>query len=161
MISSKGSISIFVLGFISKTTSPYICTKRRYESQAKRGLLVFFASPSTASSFIPRLRTVSIIPGIETRAPERTESRSGFVLSPNLAPKISSVFFTPASTSAFKSSIVFSSPSLFHSAQTSVVIVNPAGTGTPIRFISARFAPLPPRRFFISVLPSAFPFPKV
>ena len=35
------------------------------------------------------------------------------------------------------------------------------GTGTPIRFISARLAPLPPRRFLISALPSARPFPKV
>ena len=37
------------------------------------------ASPSTASSFRPRLRIVSIIPGIEIAAPERTETSSGFV----------------------------------------------------------------------------------
>ena len=50
---------------------------------------------------------------------------------------------------------------LFDKEQTSVVMVKPAGTGTPIRFISARLAPLPPSRFFISALPSAFPSPNV
>ena len=33
--------------------------------------------PSTVSSLRPRLRTVSIMPGIEARAPERTETSSG------------------------------------------------------------------------------------
>ena len=60
------------------TTSPYIWMSRRYESSAKRGLPVDAASPSTATSFSPRLRIVSIIPGIETAAPERTETSSGF-----------------------------------------------------------------------------------
>ena len=32
----------------------------------------------TVASLRPRLRTVSIMPGIETRAPERTETSSGF-----------------------------------------------------------------------------------
>ena len=44
--------------------------------------------------------------------------------------------------------------------QTSVVIVNPGGTGRPMLAISARFAPLPPSRFFISFVPSALPPPK-
>jgi hypothetical protein len=35
------------------------------------------------------------------------------------------------------------------------VIVKPGGTGTPNFAISARLAPLPPRRFFIVALPSA------
>jgi hypothetical protein len=39
-------------------------------------------------------------------------------------------------------------------------MVNPGGTGIPMFDISARFAPLPPRRFFISLLPSALPPPK-
>jgi hypothetical protein len=43
--------------------------------------------------------------------------------------------------------------------QTSVVIVNPAGTGSPIRLISARFAPFPPRSGFIPPFPSALPDP--
>ena len=37
-----------------------------------------------------------------------------------------------------------------------VVIVNPGGTGSPMRHISARFAPLPPRSGFIVPLPSVF-----
>ena len=37
--------------------------------------------------------------------------------------------------------------------------VNPGGTGIPKIFISARFAPLPPSKFFISALPSALPSP--
>ena len=32
IIDSKGSMSSFFVGFIPKTTSPYICTKRRYAS---------------------------------------------------------------------------------------------------------------------------------
>jgi hypothetical protein len=40
--------------------------------------------------------------------------------------------------------------------QTSVVIVNPGGTGRPMRHISARFAPLPPSSGFIVPLPSVF-----
>ena len=38
------------------------------------------------SSFRPRLRTVSIIPGIENLAPERTLTRSGFAASPKPLP---------------------------------------------------------------------------
>ena len=39
------------------------------------------------------------------------------------------------------------------------MIVKPGGTGIPKWFISARFAPLPPRVFFILAVPSAAPFP--
>ena len=38
------------------------------------------------ASLRPMLRTVSIMPGMETRAPERQETSSGFLGSPNLAP---------------------------------------------------------------------------
>ena len=99
MISSNGSTSSLLCGFMSITTSPYICTKRRYESHAKRALPVFLAMPSTASSFRPRFRIVSIIPGIEARAPERTDSKSGFVLLPNSMPMFFSTCFMAASTS--------------------------------------------------------------
>ena len=44
--------------------------------------------------------------------------------------------------------------------QTSVEMVNPGGTGTPARLISARPAPLPPRVSFIFPSPSAVPPPK-
>src|SRR5262245_52652073 len=39
-------------------------------------------------------------------------------------------------------------------------MVKPAGTGTPSRVISARFAPLPPSRLRCDALPSARPAPK-
>ena len=35
---------------------------------------------------------VSIMPGMEARAPERTETSSGFSVSPNFLPAISSIF---------------------------------------------------------------------
>ena len=44
------------------------------------------ARPCTVSSLRPRLRTVSIMPGIEARAPERTETSSGLLASPKPAP---------------------------------------------------------------------------
>ena len=56
----------------------------RVEGEA--GLSVAFARPSTASSFRPRLRIVSIIPGIETAAPERTETSNGSAESPKRLP---------------------------------------------------------------------------
>src|SRR5690606_39316478 len=43
----------------------------------------------------------------------------------------------------------------------SVVMVKPGGTGRPRLPISARFAPLPPRRFLSPARPSAAPSPKV
>ena len=45
---------------ISNTTFPNISKNRRYESQAKRGLLVLVAKPWTTASFIPKFNTVSI-----------------------------------------------------------------------------------------------------
>src|SRR5436190_2778368 len=39
-------------------------------------------------------------------------------------------------------------------------MVKPGGTGRPMLAISARFAPLPPSRFFISFVPSALLPPK-
>ena len=59
------------------TTSPYIWISRRYESSANRAFPVVRARPSTAASFSPRLRIVSIIPGMEIAAPERTDTSSG------------------------------------------------------------------------------------
>ena len=44
------------------------------------------------TSLRPRLSTVSIIPGIETRAPERTETRSGLAASPKPFPASLSTF---------------------------------------------------------------------
>src|ERR1017187_7303976 len=99
------------------------------------------------------------MPGIEARAPERTETRSGFDGSPNFLPSNFSILATAVLTSASRS---FGNlpPALLNSVQTSVVMVNPGGTGTPMLVISARFAPLPPSRFFMSLFPSALPPPK-
>ena len=46
---------------------------------------------------------VSIIPGIDTAAPERTETSSGFCFAPNCRPISRSTFAIAASTSAFNS----------------------------------------------------------
>ena len=48
---------------------------------------------------------VSIIPGIELLAPERQLTRSGFSLSPNFIPMISSVFLRASATSALRASL--------------------------------------------------------
>ena len=53
--------------------------------------------PGIVAEVRPTFRTVSIMPGIEERAPERTESSSGFFGSPNLLPED---FSTPASAAA-------------------------------------------------------------
>ena len=71
---------------------PYIIMKRRYASKAKRRFAVFFAKPSTDLSVKPRFKIVSIIPGIETGAPERTETKSGSLGSPSFLPALFSSF---------------------------------------------------------------------
>jgi len=43
------------------------------------------------------------MPGIEARAPERTETSSGFLASPNLRPTIFSTLPSAAATCAFNS----------------------------------------------------------
>ena len=59
-------------------------------------------SASTVSSFRPRFRIVSIMPGIESRAPERTATSNGiFSVSPNFVPMILSMFAMPFSISAW------------------------------------------------------------
>ena len=84
----------------SMTTSEYIWMKRRYESQAQRGLPDLAISVSTTVSLIPRLRIVSIMPGMEARAPERTETSSGTSGSPNFLPCSASRVATWAKISA-------------------------------------------------------------
>ncbi|MNY17958.1 hypothetical protein D3C86_1513070 [compost metagenome] len=97
---------------------------------------------------------VSIIPGMENLAPERTETKSGFSGSPKRLPTFSSTveraFFTPAT----RPSGSFS-PASTYWLQTRVVMVKPGGTGRPARVISARFAPLPPKRSRMVASPSS------
>ena len=61
---------------------------------------------ATTSSFRPRFRMVSIMPGMEARAPERTETSRGFFRSPNFLPFISSIFATYSMISAMISSLI-------------------------------------------------------
>ena len=132
---------------------------RRYESNAKRRDPVDAAKPSVEISFSPRFRIVFIIPGIESFAPERTDTRSGLLLSPNFLPVncSSSLMFLATSPISAGGSLP---PASLYFLQVSVVIVNPGGTGSPMLVISARFAPLPPSKSFILTLPSVFPLPK-
>ncbi len=68
------------------------------ESPVARAIAIAASRPR------PRLRTVSIIPGIETGAPERTDSSSGSGPAPNVLP-------VAASRSARRAAISASSPS--------------------------------------------------
>jgi len=62
-----------------------------------------FAIISTTWSFIPRFRLVSIIPGMESRAPDRTDTSKGRSLSPNFFPTEFSTFANAAATFASSS----------------------------------------------------------
>src|SRR5207245_82196 len=72
------------------TVLPNIWMKRRRASSANRSSFVNAAMPLAVSSLRPRLRTVSIIPGIENLAPDRTLTRSGSLGSPNFLPALRS-----------------------------------------------------------------------
>ncbi len=79
---------------------PNIWMSRRYESHAKRSLSACRARPTTDSSERPMLRTVSIMPGMENFAPERTETSSGSSAWPSFLP----IFRSRASRCALTSS---------------------------------------------------------
>ena len=98
------------------------------------------------------LRTVSIIPGIENFAPDRTDTSSGSCGSPSWRPTRSSSARSARVTCTRSSG--GTTPSARYWRHASVVTVNPGGTGNPSRVISARFAPLPPSRSFSSLPPS-------
>ena len=69
---------------------PNICSSRRYESHANLASPDDSASASTVASLSPTFRTVSIIPGIENAAPDRTETSRGSLLSPSERPMLAS-----------------------------------------------------------------------
>ena len=103
------------------TMRPYMLMNRRYESYAKRSSLAL-ARPTTVLSFKPKLRTVSIMPGIENFAPERTDTNSGSATLPSLRP----IFFSSAATCfAISRSRPFGHPPFMYSRHASVVTVNP------------------------------------
>ena len=97
-------------------------------------------------------RTVSIIPGIENFAPDRTDTSSGSSGSPSFFPRAASSAARCSATSA--SNPAGTVPAARYARHASVEIVNPGGTGSPILTISARLAPLPPSRSFWSLPPS-------
>jgi hypothetical protein len=104
------------------------------------------------------LRIVSIIPGIDTAAPERTDTSSGAPASPKRLPVLRSRRRRLRSISSRRPS--GQAPSPRYATHTLAAIVNPGGTGTPRLVISARLAPLPPSSVFMSFVPSAAPSPK-
>jgi hypothetical protein len=99
---------------------------------------------------------VSIIPGIESRAPLRTETSSGSRGSPRRVPARSSKRASASSTASASPSGGVRSARMY-STHASVVIVNPAGTrsGPSTRVISAMPEPLPPSSSRMSRDPSA------
>ena len=100
------------------------------------------------------------MPGMDTAAPDLTERSKGSAGSPSFFPMHFSTNFRPSSISS-QHPAGSSPPFSWNAAHVSVVTVKPAGTERPMRFISARLAPLPPRRVFMEASPSACPSPKV
>src|SRR5438034_96516 len=115
---------------MSCTMRPNIETKRRYASHAKRGFFVNFSRAARLSSLRPRLRTVSIIPGIDIAAPERTDTSNGFLGSPSFLPVDFSTRASACSTCSQSPGGNFL-PDAKYALHASVVIVKPGGTGSP------------------------------
>ncbi len=103
---------------------------------------------------MPRLRIVSIIPGIECTAPERTDTSSGRSAAPSTRPVRSSSRRQALLDRSARAPRATPRRRRIASTHACVVTVKPSGTGTPIRFISATLAPLPPSSGFIVALPS-------
>src|SRR5205807_6838461 len=85
------------------------------------------------------------MPGIDSRAPDRTETRSGFAASPSLRPDFSSSRFNAASVWSHSPGGNWL-PARTYALHAAVVMVNAGGTGSPACVIAARPAPLPPSR---------------
>ena len=95
-----------------------------------------------------------VAPGIEIGAPERTLTSSGASGSPKRRPIVSSSRprWDATSSSTAPGTVL---PAASNMPHTDVAIVKPGGTGSPIRHISARFAPLPPSSGLRDASPSA------
>src|SRR5699024_6268442 len=96
----------------------------------------------------------SIIPGIEIFAPLLTDPNNNASSEENDF----LVRLEHASNCSCNDSITSSEslePWFKYSIHACVVSVKPSGTGKPKRFISAKFAPLPPNKSFIAFLPSS------
>ena len=94
------------------------------------------------------------LPGMEALAPDLTESSNGSFGSANFLPIVFSIWATLSLTSSLIILSTYSRPFCVYSVHASVVMVKPVGTGISSKHISARFAPLPPNRFFMPALPS-------
>ena len=90
----------------------------------------------------PRSRIVSIIPGMEMGAPERTLTSSGSVASPNRRPTSVS---TRAMWTRISSSRPSGQPDARYARQAAVVTTKAGGTGKPSSVaMTEMFAALPP-----------------
>ena len=86
---------------------------------------------------------MSIMPGIENLAPERTETSSGLSFDPKLRFAVFSSLFRCSSISLSTAGGTLPLVAMY-ARHASVEIVNPGGTGRPALVISARPEPLPP-----------------
>lgn len=83
-----------------RTISLYMAWKRATSSAMNRVSPLALASATAASRPSPRSRIVSIIPGMEIGAPERTETNRGIGPLPKVLPDRSSSTASWASTSS-------------------------------------------------------------
>ena len=132
---SSGTVS-------TPTMSRNMASKRFRQLPANLGLPEDAASPAVVASLRPRLRIVSIIPGIEIGAPDRTLTSSGFAGSPKPWPTSCSMRAMWARSSSSRPA---GQPCARYSLQAPVVTVKAGGTGSPrSTAMTMRFAAFPP-----------------
>src|SRR6267143_6326561 len=117
---------------------------RRCVSRAKVASRQSTASAASVATLMPRFRIVSIIPGIDTGAPERTDTSSGRGPAPNCRSVIVSSQRMPAAISSSRPSGKW--PRSRKAAQARVVITKLGGTFRPSALIRAIDQALPPIR---------------
>ena len=89
------------------------------------------------------LRMVSSMPGMENFEPERQDTSRGLDREPKL--RLLPCSIVEMAWVIWSQRPGGNSSPASKKAQASVVTVNPGGTGTPRRVMSARYAPFPPR----------------
>ena len=108
-----------------------------------RGLPVMRIRPWTLAAFMPTLRTVSSMPGIDFSAPERTETNSGVRASPSRRLVAASSQPIPATTPLRIAFVASSSPAMMP-AQSEVGRTKAGGTGRRSAFSRASSAAFDP-----------------